>query len=202
MEFQGEYRAPASPEAVWSALVDPAVLRKCVPGCESVERTGEWEYSARCRLKMGPVSLNMTGALRLEDVDAPRGCRIVGEGRDRSAGHAKGEATVTISPAEDGEGGEGWSVVRYSARAMVGGRMAQLGGRLIDAAAKKYADEFFGNFAAHLGGGKAGEVSAGEVSGSGEGGLDAAGRSARRNWRIALAVVIAAVLVLMLAVEK
>ena len=153
---------------------------------------------------MGPVSLNMTGALRLEDVDAPRGCRIVGEGRDRSAGHAKGEATVTISPAEEGEGGVGGSVVRYSARAMVGGRMAQLGGRLIDAAAKKYADEFFGNFAAHLGGGKAGEVSAGagEVSGSEEGGLDAAGRSARRNWRIALAVVIGAVLVLMLAVEK
>ena len=198
MEFQGEYRAPASPEAVWSALVDPAVLQKCVPGCESVERTGEWEYSARCRLKMGPVSLNMTGALRLEDVDAPRGCRIVGEGRDRSAGHAKGEATVTISPAEGGEGGEGGSVVRYSARAMVGGRMAQLGGRLIDAAAKKYADEFFGNFAAHLGGGKAGEDSAPAATE----GLDAAGRSARRNWRIALAVVIGAVLVLMLAVEK
>ena len=164
MEFSGEYRVPAAPERVWDALVDPEVLRACVPGCESVEKTGEWSYRASCKLRMGPVSLNMAGELRLEDVDAPRGCKIVGEGRDRSAGHAKGEATVTISPDENsdgsgpnGSGGVGGvgAVVKYTARAVVGGRIAQLGGRLIDAAVKKYADEFFGKFAAHLGGGQA-----------------------------------------------
>ena len=188
MEFSGEYRVPAAPERVWAALVDPEVLRACVPGCEKVEKTGEWSYQASCKLRMGPVSLNMTGELRLEDVDAPRGCRIVGEGRDRAAGHAKGEAVVTISPDDAADGAGGGSVVKYTARAVVGGRMAQLGGRLIGAAVKKYADEFFGKFAAHLGGGKS-EAEAAEAE---------VGKAEKTGARIAPAWLIGGALVLIL----
>ena len=162
MEFSGEYRIPASAEQVWEALVDAEVLQACVPGCESVEKTGEWSYAAACKLRMGPVSLNMTGEMRLEDANPPHGCRIVGEGRDRAAGHAKGEATVSIREETNEISGAAESVVHYSAKAVVGGRMAQLGGRLIDAAVKKYADEFFGKFAEYLGGRKTGAQAATE----------------------------------------
>ena len=156
MEFSGEYRVPAEAERVWAALVDAEVLQACVPGCESVEKTGEWSYKASCKLRMGPVGLNMSGDLRMEDVNPPHGCRIVGEGRDRAAGHAKGEARVTIAEEMNESTGATESVVTYSAKAVIGGRMAQLGGRLIDAAVKKYADEFFGRFAEYLGGRKTG----------------------------------------------
>ena len=151
MEFSGEYQVPAAPETIWAALTDPEVLQACVPGCEQVEKTGAHSYKAACKLRMGPVSLNMSGDIRLEDVNSPHSCRIVGEGRDRAAGHAKGEAAVIIAPDENRAG----SIVRYSAKAVVGGRLAQVGGRLIDAAVKKYADEFFGKFAEKLGGSQA-----------------------------------------------
>ena len=161
MEFSGEYRVPAAPGKVWEALVDPEVLQACVPGCETVEKTGEWSYKATCKLRMGPVSLNLSGNVHLEEPNPPHGCRMTGEGRDSAAGHVKGEARVSIEEATaegegfeggGGGGGAGNSIVRYSAKAVVGGRMAQLGGRLIDAAVKKYADEFFGSFAEYLGG--------------------------------------------------
>lgn len=163
MEFSGEYRVPAAPEKVWEALVDPEVLQACVPGCDLVEKTGEWSYKATCKLRMGPVSLNLSGSVNLEEPNPPHGCRMTGEGRDSAAGHVKGEAKVSIeeetTEVEGLEGvsapsGTGNSIVRYSAKAVVGGRIAQLGGRLIDAAVKKYADEFFSSFAEYLGGRK------------------------------------------------
>lgn len=149
MEFSGEYQVPAAADTVWAALVEPDVLQACVPGCESVEKTDEWAYKATCKLKLGPIGLNLSGNMRMEDVNPPYGCKIVGEGSDSTAGHMKGEATVTIE--EDGSGG---CTVKYTAQAVVSGRIAQLGGRLIDAALKKYADEFFGRFAEYLGGRK------------------------------------------------
>lgn len=187
MEFSGEYQVPALPETIWGALTDPEVLQACVPGCESVEKTGEWSYKASCKLRMGPVSLNMSGDMRLEDPKPPFECRIVGEGRDRAAGHAKGEATVSIAPDEDGSG----CIVRYSAKAVVGGRLAQVGGRLIDAAVKKYADEFFSAFAEYLGGRRSGAPTESEAS-AGEETTEAKERRIKTVWVIwgAVAVIL------------
>ena len=146
MEMNGEYRIPAPRERVWAALNDPQVLQACIPGCESLERGGENEFKATVRTKVGPVSARFSGKVTLSDFDPPRSYRISGEGQGGAAGFAKGGAVVTLE--EDGEG----TILRYTADAQVGGKLAQIGSRLIDGTAKKLADEFFEAFAAAVGG--------------------------------------------------
>lgn len=142
MEMTGEQRLPAPREAVWAALNDPEVLKQCIPGCEEIQKTSDTEMTAKVSAKVGPVSAKFTGAVTLSDVDPPNGYTISGEGKGGVAGFAKGSAKVGLT--EDGDG----TILRYEVNASVGGKLAQIGARLIDATAKKMAEEFFNRFSA------------------------------------------------------
>ena len=144
MEMSGEYRIPASRETVWQALNDPEVLRACIPGCQELERTSDTGFAATVKAKVGPVSATFKGEVELEDIDPPAGYRIQGEGKGGVAGFAKGGANVRL--AEDGSE----TILTYDADAKVGGKLAQIGSRLIAGTARKMADQFFGTFAEHV----------------------------------------------------
>ena len=146
MEIKGEYKIAAPRDKVFAALNDPAVLQACIPGCESLEKTSDTEMKAKVRLRIGPVSATFTGKVTLSDIDPPNGYKISGEGQGGVAGFAKGGAVVTLR--DDG----GATVLDYNVDAQVGGKIAQVGARLIDGTARKLADEFFGKFAAMVGG--------------------------------------------------
>lgn len=146
MEIKGEYRIPASREKVFAALNDPAVLQACIPGCESLEKVSDTELKAKVRMRIGPVSAAFSGKVTLSDIDPPNGYRISGEGQGGAAGFAKGGAVVALT--EDA----GQTVLKYDVDAQVGGKIAQVGARLIDGTARKLADEFFGKFATMVGG--------------------------------------------------
>jgi carbon monoxide dehydrogenase subunit G len=140
MEMSGEYRIPANREKVWAALNDVEILKACIPGCESLDKTSENEMTAKVRMRVGPVSAAFSGKVTLSEIDPPNGYRISGEGQGGPAGFAKGGATVALKE----EGAD--TVLTYKADAQVGGKIAQVGARLIDGTAKKLADEFFGKF--------------------------------------------------------
>src|SRR5262249_41092803 len=136
MEFSGEYRIPAPRQKVWEALNDPAILQQCIPGCETLEKASDTELKATVRMKIGPVSASFGATAALTDRDPPNGYRITGEGQGGAAGFAKGGAVVKLTDAE------GDTVLNYTADAQVGGKIAQIGARLIDGTARKLADEF------------------------------------------------------------
>jgi carbon monoxide dehydrogenase subunit G len=140
MEMKGEQRVPAAQQAVWDALNDPQMLKACVPGCESIEPAGENAYQVLMVARVGPVSAKFKGRLTLSDIHAPQSYAIAFEGQGGAAGFAKGGARVSLSPGETG------TVLSYDVKASVGGKLAQIGSRLVDAAAKKIADDFFRNF--------------------------------------------------------
>jgi uncharacterized protein len=140
MEMKGEQLVPAPQQAVWDALNDPAMLKACVPGCESIEPTGTNEYQVLMVARVGPVSAKFKGKLTLSDIKPPQSYSIAFEGQGGAAGFAKGGAQVRLSP--EGEG----TRLAYDVKANVGGKLAQIGSRLVDAAAKKVADDFFRNF--------------------------------------------------------
>lgn len=142
MEMSGEQRLPAPREVVWAALNDPEVLKQCIPGCEEIEKLSDTEMTAKVSVKVGPVSAKFTGQVTLSDLDPPNGYTISGEGKGGVAGFGKGGAKVVLTP--DGDG----TLLRYDVTASVGGKLAQIGARLIDATAKKMAEEFFGRFSA------------------------------------------------------
>ena len=146
MEMTGERQIAASRDTVWAALNNPGVLKQCIPGCESLEMLSPTDMTARVKLQIGPVKANFSGKVKLSDLDPPNGYRISGDGSGGVAGYAKGGATVRLL--EDGAG----TLMRYAVNADVGGKLAQLGGRLIDATAKRLADEFFERFSAVVGG--------------------------------------------------
>jgi carbon monoxide dehydrogenase subunit G len=146
MDLSGEYRIPAPRERVWAMLNDPDVLRECIPGCEELEQTADNAFSARVTTKVGPVKATFNGAVTLENINPPEGYTITGEGKGGVAGFASGGADVHL--AEDGAE----TVLTYEANAKVGGKLAQLGSRLIDSTARKLADQFFVKFAAMAGG--------------------------------------------------
>ena len=141
MELKGEYRISASRERVWEALNDPEILKKSIPGCSAVEVVGDNSFAATVTAKVGPVKANFQGQVTLSDIDPPNGYTIQGEGKGGPAGFAKGGAKVTLEP--DGDG----SLLRYEVEANVGGKLAQIGSRLIDGTAKKLSGEFFDTFA-------------------------------------------------------
>jgi carbon monoxide dehydrogenase subunit G len=140
MTMSGEYELPAARETVWQKLNDPEVLKACIPGCEELEVTAENEFRAVATTKIGPVKARFKGRVRLTDLDPPNGYRISGEGEGGVAGFAKGGATVALSPTENG------TKLTYNVEAQIGGKLAQLGQRLINGAAKKMADDFFERF--------------------------------------------------------
>ena len=146
MDLSGEYRIAAPRERVWEMLNDPDVLRVCIPGCEELEQTADNAFSARVTTKVGPVKATFKGAVTLENFNPPEGYTITGEGKGGVAGFASGGADVHL--AEDGAE----TILTYTANAKVGGKLAQLGSRLIDSTARKLADQFFAKFAEMAGG--------------------------------------------------
>ena len=146
MTMSGEYQIAAPREVVWAKLNDADVLKACIPGCESLDKISDTEFQAVAVTKIGPVKAKFKGKVRLSDLDPPNGYKIVGEGEGGVAGFAKGSADVRLS---DKDGG---TLLTYSVDAQIGGKLAQLGQRLINGAAKKMADEFFQKFAAQVGG--------------------------------------------------
>lgn len=140
MDMNGSQRIEASREAVYAALNDVEVLRQCIPGCETIEKTSENEMTAKVTLKIGPVKASFTGKVTLSDFDPPNGYTISGEGSGGAAGFAKGGAKVSLEA--DGDA----TILNYTVDAQIGGKLAQLGGRLIDATAKKLAGDFFEKF--------------------------------------------------------
>jgi len=140
MEMKGEQLIPAPQQTVWNGLNDPQTLKACVPGCESITPTGDNEYQVLMVARVGPVSAKFKGKLTLSDIKPPSSYAIAFEGQGGPAGFAKGGAQVRLST-------EGLTTrLAYDVKASVGGKLAQIGSRLIDAAAKKVADDFFRNF--------------------------------------------------------
>src|SRR6202051_2568977 len=141
MTMNGEVQLAAPREAVWSKLNDPEVLKVCIPGCEELEKTEDNGFRAVAKMKVGPVSARFKGRVTLSDLDPPNGYKISGEGEGGVAGFGKGGATVALAEKDGG------TLLTYDVEAQIGGKLAQLGQRLINGSAKKLADEFFANFA-------------------------------------------------------
>lgn len=140
MELKGEQRIEASREKVWAALNDPEVLKACIPGCESFTQTGDNGFDTVFLVKVGPVKARFTGKVQLSDIRPPESYTISGEGKGGAAGMARGAAEVVLE--EDGDG----TILRYTMKADVGGKLAQIGSRLVSSTANKYAREFFTRF--------------------------------------------------------
>jgi carbon monoxide dehydrogenase subunit G len=144
MTMNGEIQLAAPREVVWAKLNDPDVLKACIPGCEELEKTDDQGFRAAAKMKVGPVSARFRGKVTLSDLDPPNGYKISGEGEGGVAGFAKGGAKVDLA---DRDGG---TLLSYQVDAQIGGKLAQLGQRLINGSAKKLADEFFANLARTL----------------------------------------------------
>jgi carbon monoxide dehydrogenase subunit G len=141
MLIEGEERIEAPVDQVWQALNDPEVLRACIPGCESLEKTSDTELEAVVTLKIGPIKARFNGTVELKNLKPPHSYTIQGEGKGGVAGFAKGGADVTLT-----EDGPDATILRYEAKADVGGKIAQLGSRLITSTSKKLAGQFFSSF--------------------------------------------------------
>lgn len=146
MDMTGEYRIPAPRQRVWEALNDPEILKAAIPGCEALTKLADDALEARVKAKVGPVSATFTGKVTLGDLNPPESYTISGEGKGGAAGFAKGGAQVALA-----EEGAAVTILRYQAKADVGGKLAQIGSRLIQGTAKKMADDFFGRFTALVG---------------------------------------------------
>ena len=140
MDMTGEYRISAPRSRVWEALNDPEILKQCIPGCEEIQKQSDTEMTAKVVAKVGPVKAKFAGKVTLSDIDPPNGYTISGEGSGGAAGFGKGGAKVSL--VDDGPD----TVLSYTASAQVGGKLAQIGSRLIDGTARKMADDFFAKF--------------------------------------------------------
>lgn len=202
MELNGEQLVPASLQRTWDSLNDPEVLKGCIPGCETLERTDEGGFTATLALRIGPVSAKFKGKLTLSDVQAPQRYTMHFDGQGGMAGFGKGSAQVELSAAEGG------TRLSYAAKAQVGGKLAQVGSRLVDAAAAKITNDFFAAFNARV---QADAAAAGETpppaeaaegAGAGAGALEPTGSGGASAlpvwvwWAAAGALALVAALVL------
>jgi carbon monoxide dehydrogenase subunit G len=140
MDMTGERRIPAPRQIVWDALNNVDVLKASIPGCDALEKTSDTTMTAKAGIKLGPISAKFSGNVTLSDIDAPNSYTISGEGQGGVAGFAKGGTKVALTDDADG------TLLKYEVNAQVGGKIAQLGARLIDATAKQMADQFFTRF--------------------------------------------------------
>jgi carbon monoxide dehydrogenase subunit G len=147
MDMTGEHQIKAPRQVVWAALNDPEVLKQSIAGCEELVKTSDTEFQAQVTAKVGPVKAKFSGKVTLSDLNPPNGYTITGEGSGGAAGFAKGGAKVDLEDAPDGPNGGG-TLLKYQVHAQIGGKLAQIGSRLVDGAARKMADEFFTSFAA------------------------------------------------------
>lgn len=145
INMTGEYVVPADRETVWQALNEPEVLASCIPGCEEFAQLSDTEYGATVMTKVGPVKARFRGTVVLSEIDPPNGYRISGQGNGGVAGIAKGGADVKLHSTPEGE-----TLLSYAVEAQVGGKLAQVGQRLVAGAAKKTADQFFDNMRQYL----------------------------------------------------
>jgi carbon monoxide dehydrogenase subunit G len=145
MELSHTRIVPAAPSVVWDALNDAQVLKDCIPGCESFERVADNEWRATVATRIGPVSARFSGKVQIVDATPPTGYTLKFEGQGGAAGFANGEARVGLAPANGGQ-----TALSYTAKAQVGGKIAQIGSRLVDGAAAKLADDFFARFTARV----------------------------------------------------
>lgn len=143
MQMNDSQRIPASREKVWAALNDPDILRQCIPGCQNLDMTSPTDMTATVVIKVGPVKATFGGKVTLSDLDPPNGYKITGEGSGGVAGFAKGGAAIRLEAV-----GENETILHYVVDSQIGGKLAQLGGRLIDSTAKRLAGEFFTKFGA------------------------------------------------------
>jgi len=147
MKLNGEFRVPADKTTVWDALNDPEVLKKCLPGCEEINKTSDTEMTAKITIKMGPVKAKFAGSVTLTDLDPPNSYTLSGKGQGGAAGFASGEAKIKLTEADGG------TLISYDVDVKVGGKLVQIGSRLIDSTSKKLSKKFFDALAEHLGGG-------------------------------------------------
>ena len=154
MRQAGEHRVAADRQTVWAALNDPDVLARCIEGCESMQKVGDDTFVAKVRARVGPVSALFEGEVKLADLDPPNSYRLLVSAKGGAAGFGKGEARVSLEAA----GAE--TLLRYEAEGSVGGKLAQVGQRLIDGVAKKTADDFFARFTEIVGPAPAAEAAA------------------------------------------
>ncbi|MEM6932397.1 MAG: carbon monoxide dehydrogenase subunit G [Pseudomonadota bacterium] len=173
MEMSGERQINATRDAVWTALNDPEILMACIPGCQEMNREGDTGFSATVKQKVGPVSATFKGAVELSNIVPGESYTISGEGKGGAAGFAKGGADVALA---DHEGG---TLLSYTAEAKVGGKIAQLGGRLIDGFAKKMADQFFDKFQETVGAPEEPAEEAAEAEGTEP---EAEGEEKKKGW--------------------
>ena len=145
MDMNGEERIEAPVEAVWRALNDPETLKRCIPGCEVLEKVSDTSMTATVVLRVGPIKARFVGAVELSNLNPPRSYTISGEGKGGIAGFAKGGADVSLA-----ENGPNATILSYSVKADVGGKIAQLGSRLVDSTARKLAGQFFANLGSQL----------------------------------------------------
>ncbi|MEX3950226.1 CoxG family protein [Paraburkholderia sp. EG287B] len=183
MELTESHTLPVPQQRAWEALNDTAILKACIPGCESIEADGENAYAVALTAAVGPVKARFKGRMQLADIDAPNSYTIVFEGQGGAAGFGKGDAHVKLEAAGDAS-----TTLTYTANAQVGGKLAQIGSRLVDGAARKIAGEFFKRFGQQLGGGaqentdEAAEPAASDAEGQpqGEGAEETPKR--KRSW--------------------
>jgi carbon monoxide dehydrogenase subunit G len=162
MDMQGSRTLAVTQQQAWEALNDPEVLRVCIPGCDKVEATGDNEYAVALSVKIGPVSAKFNGRIKLSDVNPPDSYTLSFEGQGGAAGFGKGSSQVSLAPASEGGG----CVLGYTAQAQVGGKIAQMGQRLIDGVARNMAEGFFKRFDAEMQRRYPGASTAGAPSGS------------------------------------
>jgi carbon monoxide dehydrogenase subunit G len=145
--MNGQVDLDADRESVWRALNDPEILKKCIPGCQELQKTDDEHFTARTKVAIGPIKATFSGNVELSEIDRPNGYRISGEGQGGIAGFAKAGARVQLADAEGGR-----TSLTYDVDAQIGGRIAQLGARLVNGVAKSYSDQFFSNLAKELNG--------------------------------------------------
>ena len=165
MDMQGSRQLAVTQQQAWDALNDPQVLQRCIPGCDKVEATGQGQYAVGLSLKIGPVSARFSGKITLSDLQPPSGYTLHFDGQGGVAGFGKGSAQVSLTPADGG------TTLAYTVHAQVGGKVAQLGQRLIDGAARSLAEDFFKRFDEEMQGRH------GQTTALAQGGGDAANRA-------------------------
>jgi carbon monoxide dehydrogenase subunit G len=192
LAITGEYRIAAPREAVWAALNDPEVLKACIPGCEELTKLSDTEIDARVAAALGPVRATFATRIQLSDMNPPESYTISGEGK-AAAGFGKGSAQVSLT--EDGA----VTVLRYSADLRLGGKLAQVGSRLLEGATRQLADQFFDAFAQRLDAGAAKQAEVAAESGTAEATGAAGGAAGSKLGWIAAAAVVAAIVVWLLS---
>jgi uncharacterized protein len=176
MELTETHTLPVPQARAWEALNDTSILKICIPGCDSIDADGENAYNVAMTAAVGPVKARFKGRMELTNIDAPHTYTIVFEGQGGAAGFSKGSATVNLEPGDEAD----TTTLSYTANAQVGGKLAQIGSRLVDGAARKIAAEFFKRFSAQLQGGQ--EPQASQEPAAGDEDAGEAQEKGKKSW--------------------